>query len=227
MLAVVIPTLNEVDTLPALLRDLHAFEVPNHIVVADGGSQDGTVDVARAAGATIVTSEPGRAKQMNSGASRCESDWLLFIHADARLPVAARRDLCNSILQPNELQAAAWRLRIASSRWVFRVIELGARIRDRVCGLPYGDQALLIRRQLFDSVGGFRELPVMEDVAMVRAIRPLAAIHRFPSNVVVSSRRWDRHGPIRSSLRNLMLLSAYSFGVSPQRLMGFYPPESG
>ncbi len=223
----VIPTLNEVNTLPELLGDLALLDVSKDVVVADGGSQDGTVNVARSHGIHVVTSEVGRAKQMNNGAIHSSSDWLLFIHADARLPAEARRELCNAVTERKELQAAVWRLGIASTRLVFRCIEFGARVRDRVCGMPYGDQGLLIRRRLFDSIGGFREVPVMEDIAMVRDIRASADIHRFQSTIVVSSRRWDRHGPLRSSLRNLMLIFAYRVGVSPHRLTGFYPTDSG
>lgn len=213
--------------LPALLEDLKAWAYPGQIVVVDGGSQDATVEVARSAGANVVASDRGRARQMNKGASHAESEWLLFLHADARMPFEAQQDLQHAVTDNSNLDVAVWRLRIGSSRAIFRLIEFGALLRDRVLGLPYGDQGLLIRRQLFHTVGGFSDVPVMEDVAIVRALRGATKIHRFSSNVVVSSRRWDRDGPLRSSLRNMLLVSAYYAGVSPHRLMDFYRPESG
>ena len=226
-LAIVIPTLNEASTLPLLLGDLALLDVPANVVVADGGSVDNTVDVARKNGAGVVMGDVGRAIQMNNGANHSRGDWLLFIHADTRLTSSARSELDRAITSGDELQAAVWRLRVGSNRAVFRCIEFGARLRDRVLGLPYGDQGLLIRRTLFDSIGGFRELPVLEDVAMVRDIRTFTGIHRFRSPIVVSSRRWDRQGAVRCSLRNLMLVLAYRVGVSPERLIGFYRPEPG
>lgn len=221
---VVIPTLNEARRLPALLHDLRALRVTTDVVVADGGSGDGTRDVARAAGAHVVQGPPGRGGQMNAGAAQHETPWLCFLHADVRLPAAARRDLEGTLADPSA-GAAVWGLALDAAGWWFRAIEWGARVRDRVGGLPYGDQGLLIRRELFDAVGGFAELPLMEDVDMIRRLRRRARVRRLPSNLVVSSRRYRREGPVRGWIRNASLIALYLAGVAPVRLARWYRPE--
>lgn len=166
----------------------------------------------------------GRARQMNAGARLATGTWVAFLHADVRFPPPAARDLLRAMRDPS-VEAAVWRLRIdASGRW-YRVIEFGARLRDRFGGLPYGDQGMLIRRALFEAIGGYPDLPIMEDVAMIRAVRRRTPVRRFRSALLVSARRWQREGPVRSWLRNAGLLSAFLAGVSPERLVRFYRAE--
>ncbi len=223
-LGVVIPTLNEEPYLPGLLDDLGRLAVPADVVVVDGGSTDGTVAVARRHGARTVTAARGRATQMNVGAQIVAGDWLCFLHADVRLIDDARRELALAV-EGGDLQVGVWRLAIEGAGVALRVMELGAWVRDRLGGLPYGDQGLVVRRDLFAAVGGFAGIPIMEDVAMVRALRRRARVHRFRSAVRVSPRRWRRQGPWRTWLQNIALLAGYLAGVSPQRLSRWYPPE--
>lgn len=223
-LAVVIPTLNEERHLPGLLADLRRLNVPAEVVVADGGSTDGTAEVAARAGVRVVRTARGRAMQMNAGAGVVGGEWLCFLHADVRLPPDARDDLAAAV-RAGALEAAVWRLAIEGWGFPLRVMEFGARLRDRLGGLPYGDQGLLVRRALFDAVGGFPAIPIMEDVAMVRALRRRTPIRRFRSAVRVSARRWRRQGPWRTWLQNIALLSGYLVGVPPKRLVRWYPPE--
>jgi len=222
LLSVVIPTLNESEALPGLLDDLRQVPLELEIVVADGGSTDETKAVARAAGAHVLDVPRGRATQMNAAAPAASGAMLLFLHADVRLPEAARAELVRAV--ETGVDVAVWRLAIAASGAWPRVMEFGARIRDRLGGLPYGDQGLLVRRTLFDAVGGFAEIPIMEDVAIVRALGKRARIERLKAPIVVSPRRWEREGPYRVWLRNVMLISAYSVGVSPHRLARWYRP---
>ncbi len=222
-LGIVIPTLNESSGLGGLLRDVAALDLPTDVVVVDGGSTDDTVAVGRAHGARMVSAPRGRAVQMNVGAAAAQGAWLCFLHADVRMPESARRALADAVRA--ECDAAVWRLTIDHRAGWARIMEWGARLRDRYGGLPYGDQGFLVRRAVFDTVGGFPTVPIMEDVALVRAVRARASIVRLDAPLVVSPRRWLRQGPYRTWLRNTALMVAYVAGVSPARLSRWYPAE--
>jgi rSAM/selenodomain-associated transferase 2 len=182
------------------------------------------VKVARAAGARVVSTKAGRATQMNAGASAANAEWLCFLHADVRLPQPARDDFVQAVTVSGS-DVAVWRLAIDGRGWWFRTVEYGALVRERLGGLPYGDQGLIVRRALFDGLGGFPDIPVLEDVAFVRAVRRTATIRRLSSPVVVSARRWETEGPYRTWFRNSALLVAYLLGASPHRLARWYPPH--
>ena len=219
MIGVVIPTLNEAEGLPGLLGDLHRVMVPLDIVVADGGSADDTLAAASAAGARVVTAPRGRATQMNAGARAVAGCWLLFLHADSRLPPRARRALLTAVVDEPELDVAVFGFAIDLPPSGKRFIETGQRFRQALFGLPYGDQGLLVRRELFDEVGGFPELPLLEDVAALRALRRRARVHTLPAAIVTSGRRYLRDGVVRTWLRHTAIMLLYSLGVSPHRLV--------
>jgi rSAM/selenodomain-associated transferase 2 len=221
---VVIPTLNEAAELPNLLADLARVALPLDIVIADGGSSDGTLTVAREHGARVVMSASGRGRQLNTGATALAAPWLCVVHADVRMPQVARDALCRAVHQGAD--AAVWRLRIDTEETWGRLMEAGARVRDRVGGLPYGDQGLLVRRTLFDAVGGYPDVPIMEDVGLIRALGRRCTIRRLDASLVVSPRRWRREGPYRTWLRNTALLTAYLLRVPPHRLARWYRPAS-
>ena len=223
-LGVVIPTLNEAGTLPGILSDLAKLTVATAVVVADGGSTDGTVAAAVQRGARVVSAPRGRGPQLNAGAAALDTEWLLFLHADVRLPAEARRALERAVDGPAD--AAVFALAIDATGFWPRLMELGARLRDRLGGLPYGDQGLLVRRRQFDRAGGYPDIPIMEDVAMVRALRRLGPLRRLPATLRVSPRRWQREGPYRAWVRNTALLAAWIAGVSPHRLARWYRPEA-
>jgi rSAM/selenodomain-associated transferase 2 len=214
---VVIPALNEAYHLPGLLEDLGRVALPLDVTVVDGGSHDDTVPLARAGGARVVRTPAGRAIQMNAGARDADTEWLCFLHADIRLPPGARDDFVRAVNFPRA-EVAVWRLAIDGPGWWLRTVEYGALVRDRLAGLPYGDQGLLVRRALFERLGGFPDVPLLEDVALVRAVRRTTSIRRLPSPVVVSARRWKTEGPYRTWLRNSTLLIAYLLGAPPHRL---------
>jgi rSAM/selenodomain-associated transferase 2 len=219
-LAVVIPTLNEAQTLPLLLGNLGALEplVALDIVVADGGSTDGTVACALAAGVRVVPAPRGRARQLNEGARAARGEWLLFLHADSRLPSDARRALCTALSKPARFGAAVFRFAIdLAPRWK-RIVERWQALREALLRLPYGDQGLLVRRELFDAIGGYPELPLMEDVAIIRALRRRTRIERLPAAIVTSGRRYHQSGVLRTALEHTALISLYLLGVSPTRL---------
>lgn len=221
---VVIPTLNEERYLPGILEDIARLAVVCDVVVADGGSEDATVGVATRMGVRVLRAARGRAAQMNGGAAAVTGEWLCFLHADVRMPADAREALRDAIARP-DVNAAVWKLAVEGDGLWMRLVEAGALARDRLAGLPYGDQGLLIRRSLFDIVGGFPAVPIMEDVALARAVRRRTRLARLPAALVASGRRWRREGPYRTWVRNAMLVTAYLAGASPERLARWYPPE--
>jgi rSAM/selenodomain-associated transferase 2 len=223
MISVVIPTLNEVETLPALLDDLSglASVVPLDVVVVDGGSSDGTGAQAVARGARVFQAPRRRARQLNRGAMAARGDWLLFLHADCRLGEGALTAL-RAALEPSAgVQAAVFRFAIDLPRVWRHFIETGQAIREALSGLAYGDQGLLIRRELFEAIGGYPDLPLMEDVAMIRTLRRRTRVTQLPAPLVTSGRRYRRGGVLRTWLKHTALISLYLLGASPTRLAGW------
>ena len=222
-LGVVVPTLNEADYLPALLDDLSRLSVGHEVVVCDGGSTDATREVARAAGATVVVARRGRAHQMNAGARVLETPWLLLMHADSRLPEAARACLTRRMADGSETRPGYFRFALDGKGWFWRFIEFGQFLRERITGLAYGDQGLLVRRVDLDAVGGYPVVSLLEDVAVVRKLRALGPIERLPAPLPTSPRRFDEEGRWRAWLRNTAVLAMTLLGASPERLAGLYP----
>ncbi len=220
MIGVVIPTLNEAQSLPALLDDLRelATLLPLDLVVADGGSSDGTWAEAAAGGARVLLAPRGRARQLNRGAMVAQGEWLLFLHADCRLGADARTALLAALEPAAGVQAAVFRFAIDLPRFWRRFIETGQAVRQVLSGLAYGDQGLLIRRELFQSVGGYPNLPLMEDVAMIRLVRRRTRVARLAAPLVTSGRRYQQGGVLRTWLKHTALISLYLSGASPARL---------
>jgi rSAM/selenodomain-associated transferase 2 len=219
-LAVVIPTLNEAQVLPLLLSDLGALasSLPLEVIVADGGSTDGTIAGALVSGARVVFAPRGRARPLNAGAWAAGAEWLLFLHADSRLGQRARDALLQALIAPPRFGAAVFRFAIDLPPLWRRVVEWGQAFREAVWRLPYGDQGLLVPREVFAVVGGYPELPLMEDVAMIRALRRRTRIERLPAALLTSGRRYRRSGIARTALEHTALITLYSLGVSPVRL---------
>lgn len=225
LLGVVVPTLNEAEYLPALLEDLAELAVAHTLVVADGGSTDTTRDLAKQAGATVIMAHRGRAHQMNAGARVASSDWLLFLHADTRLPVEARECLTRRLRDDATTNPAYFRFSLRDRGWFWRLIELGQRLRERFTGLAYGDQGLLILRRDFDAIGGFPPIPVMEDVALMRVLRSRFQVDRLPARLPISTRRYVEEGRCRAWVRNARLFALFSLRMDPEKLARLYPPR--
>ena len=224
MIDVVIPTLNEAEFLPALLDDLRRVVVPLDIVIADGGSTDGTLAAASAAGVRTVMAPRGRASQMNAGARAAGGRWLLFLHADCRMPPRARRALLTAVVDDPELEAAVFGFAIDLPPGWKRFIEVGQAVRQKLYGLPYGDQGLLVRRELFETVGGFPDVPLLEDVAALRALGRRSRVRTLPGAILTSGRRYRRDGVVRTWLRHAAIILLYYLGVPPQRLARWRGP---
>ena len=216
MLSVVIPTLNAAAGLPAALDSLApGRDRIAEIAVADGGSADGTVEIAEAAGVRLIEAPRGRGHQLRVGVAATTSPWLLILHADSRLgpdwPGALRED-----------GRAGWfRLRLDDPAPAARRVERLANWRARRFGLPYGDQGLVLPRALYDAVGGYRDLPLMEDVDLVRRIGR-ARLAELDAEVMTSATRYRRDGYWRRPLRNLACLSLFLAGMAPERIQRFY-----
>jgi rSAM/selenodomain-associated transferase 2 len=222
VLSVVIPTLNAAGELPATLAALADARLVREIVVADGGSADETVAIGRAAGARIVIAPRGRGTQLAAGAAAASGDWLLFLHADCRLMPGWDEAVAAFVAAPGAPGRAgyfAWALDDGSP--AARRLEHIVAWRCRVFALPYGDQGLLIARALYERVGGFAALPLMEDVDLVRRLgrRRLTPIGMA---ACASARRYREEGYVRRTLRNVLCLSLYFMGVPPRHIARLY-----
>jgi len=221
-LAVVVPTLQEAGTIVGALASL-AGQAADEVVVADGGSDDGTADVARSAGATVVVGPRGRGRQQNDGAAATTAPLIVFLHADCRLEPSALAGLRRFASANPRVPAGCFRMRVDADGLGYRAIDGAAHLRAGVLGVPYGDQAIFVRRDAFARVGGFPEVRLMEDVLIALRLRRLGRIALLPWRVTVSPRRWRREGLMRQSLRNWALTAAAAAGVDPDRLARFYP----
>jgi len=219
-ISVIIPTWNEQACLEETLRGLRE-QGPAEIIVADGGSTDATCHVAGAAD-RLVEGPRGRAVQMNHGAAHAGGDVLLFLHADCALEPGALA-AAEEALRRRRVAAGCFRMAVTAPAPVYRLIDACATARVRLTGLVYGDQGLFVRRALFERVGGFPEVRLMEDVSISRALRRLGQVVVAPRRIFVSPRRWQRQGVVRQTLRNWALTALAAAGVHPDRLAAYYP----
>lgn len=223
-LGVVIPAIDEAEALPDLLKDLAELDLVTEVVVVDGGSWDGTVEAAREGGATVLRSRLGRARQMNAGAAFLRTPWLLMLHADSRLDRAALRAIRDHV-EADSPDAAYFGLAIAHPHLCYRLIEAGQRIRVRHRGLVYGDQGLLIPRDLFFEAGPFPDEPIMEDVILNRRLLRAGRLRPLSATITTSPRRYEEEGRIRGWVRNVTLITRFLRGTKPARLAARYPPR--
>lgn len=218
--SVIIPALNEAAHIAASIASARCNH-PHEIIVVDGGSMDSTVHLAREAGAAIIHSSPGRARQMNAGATRATGNALLFLHADTSLPPDCFPDVSSALAKPGTA-AGAFLLGIKGTFSGKQWMEWGINFRSRYRQKPYGDQAIFVRRALFEELGGFDNQPFLEDLELVRRLRRQGRILILAKTVVTSGRRWQQAGALRTTLTNQFILTAYALGVSPARLLRLY-----
>lgn len=246
--SVVIPVLNEEGFLPTTLSHTASLGF-DELIVVDGGSQDRTreivlafasapamsrqpsaVSVQRSAFSrqpnartpiTLLTSPPGRARQMNAGAAASRGDILLFLHADTLLPQEARSAIEDALTDP-ACVGGRFDVRFDRNQGLSRLISRLMNLRSRRTGIATGDQAIFVRRQVFDQLGGFADIPLMEDVDFSRRLKRAGRIATLRSPVITSFRRWEARGPWRTILLMWTLRFLYWVGVSPHRLARFY-----
>jgi hypothetical protein len=191
------------------------------ILVVDGGSQDETRSLAQRAGATVIDSMPGRACQMNTGATVAQGEILLFLHADTQIPADFVAQVKATLAQPGVV-AGAFELKIAGKGWGLRWVEWGVKWRSRLLQLPYGDQAIFLRATTFRQVGGFPDLPIMEDFVLVRSLQKMGKVAIASASVITSARRWQKLGVLRTTLINQLIIWGYFCGIAPERLADLY-----
>ena len=221
-LSVVIPTLNAAAELPATLGALANGTLVREIIICDGDSHDATVQIAREAGAQVVSAPRGRGLQLAAGAAAASGTWLLFLHADCRPVPGWEEAVAAHVAAPDAAARAGYfGLVLDDMAPAARRLERVVAWRCRALALPYGDQGLLIARALYEAIGGFASIPLMEDVDLVRRLGRdrLAAL---PATACASARRYRQGGYLRRPLRNLACLSLYFAGLPPRHIARLY-----
>ncbi len=225
VISIIIPTLNEAESIGPTLKSTMAGTNVETVVV-DGGSSDGTAELARAFGVRLLTKAGGRAKQVNAGAGAARGDVLLFLHGDTRLPERFAQHVLEILAKPGTA-AGAFSLGIDGREIWLRVIEKLANFRSRFLQMPYGDQAIFIGSDLFRALGGFPDMPIMEDFVFVQRVKRRGRVALAPVAVNTSGRRWLKIGILRTTLINQAVLLAYFLGSDPERLARWYRRQKG
>jgi len=223
-----VPVLNETNQINPLIEHIHSqgFGRPYEVIVVDGDPQGSTIKVIQDKGAIAITTEKGRGRQMNAGAAAARGKILIFLHADTKLPDNALENI-SKVLENEKYVGGAFDLGIDSDRIILRYIAARARLRSRLNRIPYGDQAIFIRKSYFDRIGRFKEIPLMEDVELMRRIKKRGdKIFILPDRVKTSPRRWEKEGVFYTTLRNQVLVNLYYLGVNPDKLAKYYRRHS-
>lgn len=224
VLSIILPVLNEAEHINdavARLRD-QTDDEELEIIVVDGNAAGSTIKAVVDENVLKLTASQGRACQMNAGATRAKGDLLLFLHADTRLPPHALALVRTAVAEKCAV-AGAFDLGFDTKRRIFTITELYVALRTRLTRVPFGDQAIFIQRSYFEHIGGYRDIPLMEDVELMKRIRKRGdAIAIIPQKVRTSPRRYERDGVLYSTLRNVAMQILYAWGVSPERLLKWY-----
>jgi rSAM/selenodomain-associated transferase 2 len=220
----IIPVLHEAEGINHVIETLY-HQFPDEVfevIVVDGDLQGSTLQALQRSDVIALTSSPGRGMQLNAGAEAAHGEYLIFLHADTTLPPNALQEV-RAILSDERYVAGAFTLRFDSRHWAMRLINLTAPWRTRLTRYPYGDQAIFMTKTYFNKLGGYAEIPIMEDLDLVRRIKKRGdKICISKAKVLTSARRWEQEGIIYSSLRTWILASLYCSGVPAEKLVNHY-----
>ena len=222
--SIIVPVLNEQDQINSFLDKINGQNNNGNfeIIIVDGDSQGGTINAVRDNSVIRLTSPKGRGRQMNAAAAAARGEIFIFLHADTTLPDNALEKI-SLALQNTDYVGGAFDLKIDSDRLFLRYISVRASLRSRWNRIPYGDQAIFIRKEYFDEIGGFKEIPLMEDVDLMRRIKKDGRkIVILPDKVTTSARKWESDGALYTTMRNQILVRLFYLGVSPHKLAKYY-----
>ena len=228
-ISIIVPVLNEQTNVNQLIQHLESF-LPQYaleVIVVDGDRTGTTINQITTQAPWLIktSSQPGRGIQMNHGAKFAQGEILLFLHADTRLPTQSFNKIKSALKNP-DIQGGAHDMSIATRNPILNWIGTLASLRSRLTRIPYGDQVIFIRRSTFEALGGYPDIPIMEDVAFMKKMkRRQAPIQILSDPVLISERRWRKEGILFTTLRNWSLLFLFELGVSPKRLVAWYKPH--
>jgi rSAM/selenodomain-associated transferase 2 len=223
-IAVIVPVLNEAGRINSFLRHLRSRTTGHsvQIIVVDGAAGCETISSITEADIVKLSAQKGRAKQMNAGAAAANAPILVFLHADAQLPPNALGEISDT-MKNQEYAAGAFEIEYDSDSFVLRLIALRSNIRCRISRIPYGDQGIFVRKDYFQSIGGYRQIDFLEDVDLMRRIkRDGKKICILKSRLRASARRWQKEGILYGMIRNNIVVGLFHLGVSPNALARFY-----
>jgi rSAM/selenodomain-associated transferase 2 len=218
--SIIMPVLNEESTIASTLAALSSL-APAELIVVDGGSTNRTREIVAYTPATLLTATRGRASQMNAGARIAQGEVLLFVHADTRPPASAIIDI-RSALEDPQCVGGRFDVRLDRGEWVFRAIGALMNLRSRLTKIATGDQAMFVHREVFEALGGFPDIPLIEDIAFSRLLKKSGRVPCLRSQVFTSAPRWEKEGVWRTILKMWVFRLLFLAGVSPRRLRQFY-----
>ncbi len=219
-ISIIVPTFNEAKCLGETLAHIQQLS-PYEVIVSDGGSDDGTLEIAAKFTENVVNGPAGRALQMNAGAQTATGDIFLFLHADSRIEPASYEKMSHSMKNSEEI-GGAFSLCIDSNKWSLRLISRLANMRSKCLGMAYGDQAFFVKNPIFQKMNGFTEFPICEDLDFFKRLRKLGSVTLLNETVLTSPRRWNKEGIWFTTLRNILIATLFELGFPPRILAKWY-----
>jgi len=222
LISIIIPVLNDADALKKLLPDLQNDRLLGHeVLIVDGGSMDGSVTYASALVDRVMMTGTGRGRQMNLGAEQAQHSILLFLHADSKLPINALANISKTLEEPSR-HWGRFDVILDANGIMYRVIACMMNLRSRITGVATGDQGIFVRRLSFHEAGSFDSIPIMEDIALSKALRKQSRPACLSAKIITSARRWQQQGTMKTILQMWLLRFAYFIGIKPDKLVDFY-----